>query len=487
MDGVENGFRITNSDTSEAGAFYPNHKSAVGDHKQAVEAQIREELENGRYKIVNKRPTVISALGALIKQDSGKVRLLHDASRPHGRALNDFATNTPFSYQTLYQATSLIRRGDYLAKLDLSSAYRSVKLHSSDQHMAGLRWTFNEQDPVYMQDLRLPFGARLSAAIFNTLTQAVRRIMAQEGFVNIVAYLDDFLLWAPDKASCLRALTRLMNLVRELGFSVNYNKLVTPTTCLTFLGIEIDTERYVLSLPEEKIGQLRRELLSVATRKTVTKAELQSLCGRLNWASQVIHGGRPHTRRIIDRMNTLNRQGHRTRVTKSMLLDVCWWLDFLAVFNGSAPIIEHRQYTPVQIDACTTGAGGFYNGLWYHLKWKDWSGTDHLHINMKEVLALEPAARLWGHLWANRLVTVYSDNTAAVSIINKGTTKDPRVMDSLRNVFWLSAIFNFRLKALYYPGIRNTLADACSRLSDPGGVGQLQWALDQLPYSPTWL
>ena len=33
---------------------------------------------------------------------------------------------------------------------------------------------------------------------------------------------------------------------------------------------------------------------------------------------------------------------------------------------------------------------------------------------MKEVLALEPAARLWDHLWANRLVTVYSDNTAAV-------------------------------------------------------------------------
>ena len=84
-------------------------------------------------------------------------------------------------------------------------------------------------------------------------------------------------------------------------------------------------------------------------------------------------------------------------------------------------------------------------------------------------------------------MTVYSDNTAAVSIINKGATKDPRVMDSLQNVFWLSAIFNFRLRALYYPGIRNTLADACSRLSDPGGVGQLQWALDQLPYSPTWL
>ena len=75
MDGVENGFHITNSDTSKAGAYYPNHKT---EHKQAVEAQIQEELENGRYKIVNQWPTVISALGALIKQDSGRVRMRQD-------------------------------------------------------------------------------------------------------------------------------------------------------------------------------------------------------------------------------------------------------------------------------------------------------------------------------------------------------------------------------------------------------------------------
>ena len=483
MAGVEHGFRITNADTNGAGAYYPNHRSALGENREAVEAQIREEIANGRYQVVQERPTITSALGALIKT-TGKVRLLHDASRPHGRALNDFATNAKFSYQTLYHATSSLQKGFYMAKLDLSSAYRSVKLHQADQHMAGLEWTFDGTHRVYLHDLRLPFGARLSAGIFNTLTQAVRRIMRREGFHNITVYLDDFLVWGPDRASCLRALNRLMTLVRDLGFAINYTKLVAPTTCLTFLGIEIDTVRYVLSLPADKAADLRAELEGVLGRRSVTRKVLQSLAGRLNWAAQVIHGGRPHIRRIIDRMNTLKSQGHRTRITRGILLDVKWWLDFLAVFNGSAPIIDHRQYTPVQIDACGSGAGGFYNGAWYHLRWPDWSGTEHLHINMKEVLALEPAARLWGHLWRDRQVTVYSDNTSAVSIINKGTTKDPRVMHSLRNVFWLSAIYNFRLRALYYPGSRNTLADACSRLSDVGGVGRLQRALCQLPPAP---
>ena len=206
MAGVEHGFRITNADTNGAGAYYPNHKSALGENRVAVEAQIREEIANGRYQVVQERPTITSALGALIKETTGKVRLLHDASRPHGRALNDFATNTKFSYQTLYHATSSLQKGFYMAKLGLSSAYRSVKLRKADQHMAGLEWTFDGTNRVYLHDLRLPFGARLSAGIFNTLTQAVRRIMRREGFHNITVYLDDFLVWGPDRASCLRAL-----------------------------------------------------------------------------------------------------------------------------------------------------------------------------------------------------------------------------------------------------------------------------------------
>ena len=73
MEGVTHGFRITNKDTSQAGAFYPNHKSVLGENKEAVDAQIQEEITNGRYKIVQQRPTVTSALGALIKPCTGKV------------------------------------------------------------------------------------------------------------------------------------------------------------------------------------------------------------------------------------------------------------------------------------------------------------------------------------------------------------------------------------------------------------------------------
>lgn len=141
--------------------------------------------------------------------------------------------------------------------------------------------------------------------------------------------------------------------------------------------------------------------------------------------------------------------------------------DYLRVFNGSVPIIEERAYTPVSIDACRTGAGGFYRGDWYHVDWDHCPDVKDAHIDHLEVLALELAARLWGESWCNRKVVCYSDNQCAVGIINKGTTRDEAVMHSLRSVFWLAAIYNFKLRAVYYEAERNVLADRASRLKEP--------------------
>jgi hypothetical protein len=62
------------------------------------------------------------------------------------------------------------------------------------------------------------------------------------------------------------------------------------------------------------------------------------------------------------------------------------------------------------------------------------------------------AAYQWGPLWANKKVYVHCDNQTAVAIINKESCNNPFVSESLRQVFWLSIYFNFRIKAVYYKG-----------------------------------
>ena len=68
-----------------------------------------------------------------------------------------------------------------------------------------------------------------------------------------MAYLDDLLIVAPTKEDCQRAMEICIKLLRELGFAIAWDKVVVPTTCLTFLGIEINTVPKCLCLPAQKV------------------------------------------------------------------------------------------------------------------------------------------------------------------------------------------------------------------------------------------
>ena len=479
MDGIREGFKITDNPYQDRPVWQANYRSATDPTtRPLVEKQIKEEIRNGRYVRVQHPPQLISALGAIPKPGSNKVRLIHDCSRPHGGALNDLADLDRYSYQTLKDAAELIQPGDFLAKVDLESAYRSVKVHPSEYSLTGLAWTFEGEDsPTYLYDQRLPYGARKSPGHYNNITQAARVILGSLGHKKIVAYLDDFLVVGHTYQECQDSLNTLLRTLRYLGFSVNYSKLVGPTRTLTFLGVQIDTLAYTFALPPEKLRRLEEEAGGALTAKNVTKRKLQSLVGLLNWASQVIYGGRTHLRRIIDRINCLHSQHHRTRITEGIRADLIWWINNVRVFNGYTPISDPRVVTHVCIDACNQGAGGYISNDWYHLQWADWPSTEDLHINYKEVLALAPAVDLWGPLWQGQRVYVYSDNQAAVGILNRGTAKNPFVMSIMRRMWWLSVAHDFRIKAIYYPGCQNVIADAASRLHEPGGWNRLQSAL----------
>ena len=91
-----------------------------------------------------------------------------------------------------------------------------------------------------MCDTRLPFGARKSPPIFNRITQAVARSLRQAGH-HVVVYLDDFFLCGPDFLSCKTTYDALILKLRDLGFQINWKKVVDPCQQLVFLGIQINT------------------------------------------------------------------------------------------------------------------------------------------------------------------------------------------------------------------------------------------------------
>lgn len=468
LNGIRNGFDIIDPVSSPARAYLKNHPSARPSsplYQKATE-QVLTEIENGNYVKVPFTPKIVSPLGVIPKPDGG-VRLIHDCSRPEGLAVNDYAENIPkHKYSTVDSAARLVSPNCYMAKVDLKSAYRVVPISDSSQTVTGIHWEF--KDGIrYFIDKKLPFGSRLAPSIFHRLSQAVVRIMSRKGFSNIVAYLDDFFICESSKAQCIQSLNTLICLLRRLGFMISWNKVVDPTHKLTFLGIEIDSLGMHLRLPDEKLHALKYELDNFSSRCRASKKQLQSLIGKLNWASSVVYGGRVFLRRLINAMSSLKKDSHKLRFNAEVLRDLAWWHTFLQTFNGKSLLLEKRAVTSVYTDACNEGAGGHWGNDWFYTNWSaDIPTALHMHINEKEVLAVCLAAHYWAPAWANKRIIVFSDNMVTVSSINKCTSRNSTVMHFLRYLFWLSARFNFHLSSKHIKGKHNCLADCVSRLHE---------------------
>lgn len=359
-----------------------------------------------------------------------------------------------------------------MAKVDLKSAYRSVPISKQSQRVTGLKWFINNQ-VTYLYDTKLPFGSKEAPGIFHRLSQAVRRMMARRGF-TIVAYLDDFFICEDSKSKCAEALATLLQLLRKLGFYINWKKVEDPTQQIVFLGIEICSTKMQLSLPQGKLDELRSELEAFMQRKRASKQQLQSLAGKLNWAASVVYGGRVFLRHIINAFCKLQHKTHKIRLSHETHQDIAWWHRFLETFNGKSLLLHKNPITPVYTDACTSGAGGLWEGDWFHCCWDtDLPSASQCHINEKEILAVVIAAHRWAPYWANHTVSFFADNSATVASINKCSSRNSTLLKCLRSLFWLSAIYNFRFVAHHVPGIENKEADFLSRLDDKANFARL--------------
>jgi len=436
------------------------------DHWGEVNKQVQLEIDEGRYVKVNSKPTIVSALGAIPKE-SGGYRLIHDCSRPAGRAVNDYIEVESFSFQTVDEALTLVSPGAYCVKVDLKSAYRSIPISVESQQYTGLQWKVNGVDE-YFVDTRLPFGARASPGIFHRITQAVARMLQKRGFPNVRVYLDDFIIVDKSKKACRQAMQVLLQLLRELGFHINWEKVEGPTQVITFLGIRIDTVKMTLSIPQGKLDQIQEVLTKFKRRHRASKKQLQSLVGKLSWVARVIPAGRIYLRALIEGIKVLKLAQHKVILTRVMKLDLDWWSQAMPLLNDTLPIKDNRPVTSMVMDSCTLGCGASFGKDWFYNDWEiDWPSASKLHINYKEVLCTVLASRRWGHQWRNTKVIVYTDSMVAKGMLTKARSKNALVTEALKELFLTSIVYNFQVIPVHLPGKMNVLADRISRIRFP--------------------
>ena len=69
----------------------------------------------------------------------------------------------------------------------------------------------------------MPFGRKVTPRIFTKLTGSVVKIL-RFCRVQVVAYLDDWFIYASSKELCIKAFRETMSLLSNLGFCINMKK-----------------------------------------------------------------------------------------------------------------------------------------------------------------------------------------------------------------------------------------------------------------------
>ena len=129
--------------------------------------------------------------------------------------------------------------------------------------------------------------------------------------------------------------------------------------------------------------------------------------------------------------------------------------------NHSPPSFVPSTITVTSDDSGQCGCGAWCQRNWFQFEWP--AGSNSYHIAFKELFAALLSCVIWGTHWKGNHVQLRCDNQAAVHAVSSRSCKDRSQMHLLQCLFFCEAHYQFRLTAVYLPGILNGLADDLSR------------------------
>ena len=399
-------------------------------------------------------------------------------SWPPDSSVNDFIPEKEFlgekfhfTYPKVDALVDLIKskgRGCAVFKRDLKAAYRQLlRVDPGDIHLLGFSW-----NGKLFFDLTQPQGSRSAAFQCQRSSSAIRHIYRNHhpGY-DLVNYLDDFGS-AEHWDLAEEAFIYLANLLTQAGLLESVAKQSKPSTIMTFLGIGIDTVKLVLFVTRERMIAIKNALCDWLERKLATKKDIKSLAGVLAFVSTCVPGSRIFLSRIYTQMKVIPRTGKHP-LSVGFKLDIDWWLRFIQIYNGvSMMLIEEWSYPDaiVSTDACLVGCGGWFGSkrLYFHTVFpshiKNRFHSKH-HIAQLELLAVVLMCKVWGHLLSGCRLIVYCDNDASVAAINYHRATNSFLQLCSREISFVCASYEFRLRAEHISGVSNRIPDFLSRWS----------------------
>lgn len=402
-----------------------------------------------------------------------KVRVCLDAG---ANGQNEAQPDFPFSYASINDAVSMMTLGCYMAKLDLANMYLTLGLALDSRKFFGFR-----NKGVRKRYKRMPFGAKLGAAVLSAFMAEVLAIASFYGIKTVINYMDDFFIVGETYAECLRNLKLLISILSRHGWTIAEDKTTMPSQLMTFIGVQLDSRNLTLSIEPDKARAVmfkfesaRKELLA----GTLKPSLVASLAGNCIWFSSVVTVGRIFTNPLFKLMRLIRKgglmRGGKPSEESLELFDktYVWWMETLSKWAKGTLLRSNVRVIPSQLiddavfiqqDAGDDGLGyfsalmeeGFRRIRWYA---RTLDETLETSSTFKELSTIA-----WALLsrveWTSRLVVAVFDSSAAAFGINNGSSPAPCCMEIIEAIYILCDERNITLVALWVPRAENTFAD----------------------------
>ena len=200
-------------------------------------------------------------------------RVIVNMSYPYGASLNDRISNTHYDsvdfvlkYPSVEDIVNMVQdlgNDVLLSKIDISRAFRSLRVHPMEYDVLGLQWKGNS----YI-DISILMGMKTGSALCRRTTDVIRHIMQSKN-VRVFNYIDD-VICVHERQNACQEFDTLYSLFEFLGLPINPKKVVPPTSALICMGIQVDVASVMVTIPHDKCLQILDMCRHFTTKKQVT-------------------------------------------------------------------------------------------------------------------------------------------------------------------------------------------------------------------------
>ena len=426
-------------------------------------------------------PRVVNPLGVAVRASDGKKRLVLDL-----RYANAFMKHMPFTFETLKHAREFVNEGSWMTVSDFKSGYHHVPMHTF-KDMA-----FEWEGEVFAFVV-MPFGLKPAVYAFDLLVGVVYRCLRAWG-MKLTFYIDDRLS-ADGRKEAARGQEGLIRRVFSLlGWYSRKKGQLEPAQVAKYTGMQIESERMIIRVPEAKIESFTREAEAARAAGEMSKREAARLAGSLLAMSPGLQLAPLFTQELY----AIVREGRSWEDVRQLGSaaeeDLGYLLANIARLNG-------KRWFPaacgVRLWGDASEIGGGAHGRWElygegALEMKglqirlpeipdiQWSLSqsefeEGLSSTLREALALLKALEIIlespqrRRLLRERAIVYNSDNQGLVSGCNRMSSKVPEIGAVYRQIWRMvsEAGTELRLEWVPRPREQNQRADDLSKREDP--------------------